>query len=86
MALTRADVDLDAATVRVVRSVAEVDGGLVIRGPKSAAGRRVVAHAPVVDVHRTGSTPPADYARLSVTYRRRAPSWQRRTDSGRRSD
>ena len=41
--LRREDVDLDAAIVRVRRSVAEVKGRLVVKAPKSAAGRRSVA-------------------------------------------
>ena len=41
--LRREDVDLDAAIVRVGRSVAEVKGRLVVKAPKSAAGRGSVA-------------------------------------------
>lgn len=37
------DLDLDQATVHVRRSVAEVGGNLVIKSPKTAAGRRSVA-------------------------------------------
>lgn len=52
--LTRADLDLDRGTVRVVRSVADVNGQLVIGPPKSAAGRRTVAvPASVVAVLRS---------------------------------
>ena len=43
MGLTRDDVDLQAMTVHVRRSVAEVGGQLVIKSPKTAAGRRSVA-------------------------------------------
>jgi integrase len=43
MALTRADVDLEHGTVRVVNAVAEVNGKIVVGSPKSAAGRRTVA-------------------------------------------
>jgi integrase len=43
MALTRADLDLDRRTVRVVNAVSEVKGQVVIGPPKSAAGRRTVA-------------------------------------------
>lgn len=43
IALTRADLDLRRSTVRVVSSVADVNGKLVVGPPKSAAGRRTVA-------------------------------------------
>lgn len=43
MGLTRADVDLIARTVRVRRSVFEVDNRLVVGPPKSRASRRTVA-------------------------------------------
>jgi integrase len=46
IALQRADVDLDARTVRVDRQLTEVPGaGLVLGQPKSDAGRRVI-HLP----------------------------------------
>jgi integrase len=46
IALQRADIDLDARTVRVERQLTEVRGaGLVLGSPKSEAGRRVV-HLP----------------------------------------
>jgi integrase len=42
--LRRCHLDLEAATVRVVETIAELDGGeLVAETPKSRAGRRVVA-------------------------------------------
>jgi len=43
LGLRRVDLDLDQATVHVRRSVAEVGGNLVIKSPKTAAGRRSVA-------------------------------------------
>jgi integrase len=43
MALTRADLDLERGTVRVVNAVSEVSGKIVVGPPKSAAGRRTVA-------------------------------------------
>jgi integrase len=51
-ALQRADIDVDACTVRVRRSLVEVRGGGLVAGPpKSAAGRRTVSVPPaVVDV------------------------------------
>lgn len=43
IALRRMDVDLDEAEIRVQRSIAELNGGkLIVKGPKSAAGRRTV--------------------------------------------
>lgn len=54
IALTRADVDLDRGTVRVLRSVADVNGKLIVGPPKSAAGRRTVAiPASIVTVLRS---------------------------------
>lgn len=47
LGLTREDIDLNAMTVQVRRAVAEVGGQLVIKMPKTVAGRRVVA-LPVV--------------------------------------
>lgn len=45
--LRRKDLDLDAGTVKVTASLAELDaGGLVDDTPKSAAGRRTVAFPP----------------------------------------
>lgn len=41
--LTRSDIDLATMTVHVRRSVAEVAGQLVVKEPKTAAGRRQVA-------------------------------------------
>jgi integrase len=53
MALTRADVDLEHGTVRVVNAVSDVNGKVVVGPPKSAAGRRTVAvPASVVPVLR----------------------------------
>lgn len=43
LGLTRSNVDLDSMTIHVRRSVSEVGGQLVVKGPKSAAGRRDVA-------------------------------------------
>lgn len=40
--LTRADIDLDAGTLRVHRKLGEVNGNLTYGRPKSAAGRRTV--------------------------------------------
>jgi integrase len=43
IALRRMDIDLDDATIRVQRSIAELSGGrLIVKGPKSDAGRRTV--------------------------------------------
>jgi integrase len=52
--LQRADIDVEAGTVRVRRTLVEVAGrGLVAGPPKSAAGRRVVSIPPaVVDAMR----------------------------------
>lgn len=53
MALTRADVDLRAGTVRVSRSLSDDRGRMTLGPPKSAAGRRTVAIPdPVVPVLR----------------------------------
>ncbi|GGN07965.1 putative prophage phiRv2 integrase [Terrabacter tumescens] len=43
LGLTKADLDLDSMTVHVRRSVSEVGGRLVVKPPKSAAGRRDIA-------------------------------------------
>lgn len=43
MALTRADIDQESMTLVVRRSVVEVGGQLVVKSPKTAAGRRSVA-------------------------------------------
>ncbi|MFC7598027.1 tyrosine-type recombinase/integrase [Terrabacter sp. GCM10028922] len=43
LGLVRADIDLDSMTLYVRRSVSEVGGQLVVKAPKSAAGRRAVA-------------------------------------------
>jgi integrase len=55
MGLTRAEIDLQRGTVRVVRSVAEVRGQFVMGPPKSRASKRVVsiplAAVPVVREH-----------------------------------
>jgi integrase len=48
-ALQRADLDIEACTVRVLRALVEVRGGGLIAGPpKSAAGRRTVSVPPLV--------------------------------------
>ncbi|MFJ8910617.1 tyrosine-type recombinase/integrase [Amycolatopsis sp. NPDC102389] len=47
-ALRRRDVDLTTGEVRVRRSQAELRGGAVIKGPKSAAGKRTVAIPSVI--------------------------------------
>jgi len=53
MALTRADVNLRAGTVRVVRSLSDDKGRMALGPPKSAAGKRTVAIPdPVVPVLR----------------------------------
>jgi integrase len=67
MALTRADIDLRAGTVRVSRALVE-DGGTVALGPtKSQAGRRTVAlPAGVVPVLRAHMT---EYAEKGATGR-----------------
>lgn len=46
LALQWADVDLDCASLRVRRSVAEVSGRLILGPPKTAAGMREIALAP----------------------------------------
>lgn len=43
LGLTRADLDLDEVAVDVRRSIAEVDGRLVVKAPKTVAGLRHVA-------------------------------------------
>lgn len=43
MGLQRRDFDLNAMTVNVARSVAEIDGELVVKAPKTAAGVRRVS-------------------------------------------
>ena len=43
MGLQRGDIDLNAMTVQVSRSVSEVGGELVVKAPKSAAGVRRIA-------------------------------------------
>jgi integrase len=53
MALARADVDLRAGTVRVIRSLSDDKGRMALGPPKSAAGKRTVAIPdPVVPVLR----------------------------------
>ena len=43
LGLTRADLDLSGARLHVRRAVAEVNGSLVVKAPKTAAGTRTVA-------------------------------------------
>lgn len=43
MGLRRSDIDLEAMTLTVCRSVSEVGGRLVVKGPKSRAGLRTIA-------------------------------------------
>ena len=42
MGLRRSDIDLEARTLTVCRSVSEVGGRLVVKGPKSRAGLRTI--------------------------------------------
>jgi hypothetical protein len=43
MGLRKSDMDLNAATVSIERSVVQVGGGLVVKEPKTAAGVRTIA-------------------------------------------
>jgi integrase len=92
MALTRADVDLEHGTVRVVNAVSDVNGKVVVGPPKSAAGRRTVAVpasvVPVLREHVASFSEAGAGGRVFVGVRGRTlrrtnfqPLWRRGTEA-----
>jgi integrase len=64
--LRRAQVDLDARTIRVIENAVEVHGHIVRGAPKTKAGRRTVPVAPTIaaalEQHLVIYTPPGPEA------------------------
>nr|WTB31837.1 tyrosine-type recombinase/integrase [Streptomyces sp. NBC_00830] len=81
--LRRRDLDLDAGTLRVRRNVAELHSGKrLVKGPKSAAGKRTVAIPAVIvtdlATHLAVLAEPGPDGRIFIGAKKATPSGPRR--------